>query len=64
MQTIGHLKIGQYTILVLVRQKKYGRALKLRKSGKLGIYLEDESIFLRDELALLKRLQGGKVISV
>ncbi len=63
MQTTGHLKINQKIILILIREKKTSRALKLRKSGKPGSYFEDESFFLRDEPVLLKQLLDGKVIN-
>jgi len=64
MQTIGHLKINNQTILILVRQKKYTRALKLRKGGRLGVCFVDESIFLKNKPTLLEMLQNGEVISV
>jgi len=59
------LKINDQVILILARQKKTSRALKLRKGGgALGAYFEDESIFLRDEPALLEQLRDGGVIYI
>jgi len=64
MQTTGYLAVDKQITLILVRQKKYGRALKIRKSGGLGTYFEDESIFLQDNPSLFKQLKDGNVISI
>lgn len=57
MQEIGYINLKwPYShnikkILILVRQAKYGRHLKLRKSGKDGVHFSDEEKFLNMELS-------------
>ena len=62
MQFTGYLKIKNKKILVLVRQRRYGRCLKIRKSGRDGVFLSDESDFLADRPDLLTRLKDGETI--
>jgi hypothetical protein len=65
MQYTGYLKINNENIFVLVRTKKYTRQLKLRKSGKPGMFLEDESIMIeKHNLVVLEKLKKGEVIEV
>jgi len=64
MQTHGHLIINNQKILVLVRNKKYGCALKLRLTGKDGNFFEDESYFLSKNKERFDRLLSGDVINV
>lgn len=64
MQTIGHLKVIDEIILVLVRQKKYSRAFKIRQSGALGVFMEDESYFLEDSPKIVEKLKRGEVVSL
>ena len=62
MQTIGHIKPNGEKILVLVREGKTYRDLKIRNSGKDGQHFQDEEIFFEncpDRLAVLK---SGKVV--
>lgn len=64
MQCLAYLydKTTGEKLLCLVRQGSYGRYLKLRKSGKDGIHLTDEEIFINqeDELDRLQRLKNGE----
>jgi hypothetical protein len=64
MQALAYLydKTTGEKLLCLVRQGSYGRYLKLRKSGKDGIHLTDEEIFInqKDEVDRLKRLKNGE----
>ena len=67
MQSTGYIYINNKKILVLIREagnSKNGfyRSLKIRKTGKDGIFLEDESIFLKNRQGLLKKLLNGEVI--
>ena len=66
MQTTGYLIINGQKVLVLVRQKRYSRLLKLRKSGRDGQYFEDEERFLTmpENRHLLKQLLQGETIEV
>jgi len=64
MQTHGHLIIDNQKILVLVRNRKYGCALKLRHTGKDGNYFEDESCYLSQNKEMFDRLLSGKVINI
>lgn len=45
-QTHGHVFVSGSRVLVLVRSTKYGRSLKMRKSGAAGIYFADETAAL------------------
>ena len=65
MQTIGFVKIDQEKILVLIRDGKsynLSRHLKLRKTGKDGVFMVDESNYLNDNPEIVKRLKAGEVI--
>ena len=69
MQTHGYLMINNQKILVLERgikidTKLYGRALKLRHTGKDGNYFEDESCYLSQNKEMFDRLLSGKVINI
>lgn len=64
MQTTGYMIIGDEKILVLCRQKKYSRQLKIRMSGKDGNHFSDEEMMLDDLPDLLKKLKGGQVIEL
>jgi hypothetical protein len=64
MQTTGYIKIRGTKFLVLIRHCRYGRRLKLRKSGKDGVFLKDESIFLEENLHLIEKLEKGETIFV
>ena len=71
MQTIGYININGQILLVLVRQKKRSRQLKIRKSGKLGIRLIDEENYLKDYCpcstsrdSLIDSLNNGNVIEL
>lgn len=66
MQALAYLydKTTGVKILCLVRQGSYGRYIKLRKSGKDGIHLTDEELFLNqeDESDRFNRLKDGERI--
>ena len=63
-QTCGYLTINNQKVLILVRSKKYGCALKLRLTGKDGNFFEDESYFLSKNKEIFDRLLSGKVINI
>ena len=67
MQGAGHILVGNKKILVLLREagdtkRGFYRSLKLRKTGKDGVFMEDESIFLSERHDLVQELLDGKVI--
>ena len=66
MQDTAHVIVRGEIIKVLRRFAKYGIKLKLRKSGQLGTFLSEESVYLGldEELAetRLNELLEGKVI--
>jgi len=64
MQTIGYIVVDDEKVKLLARPTKYGKALKIRKSGADGVHFEDEEIFLSENPDLMKRLISGEVISV
>lgn len=64
LQTLGYLLIDDKKILVLVRQKKYTRCFKLRKSGADGSRFEEEEIYLSKNRQKLYRLLNGEVIEL
>ena len=65
MQDIAHLVVKGQKILVLRRSNfSYHVALKIRNSGKDGIFLQDESNYLETEPEALKELLDGKVIKL
>lgn len=64
MQAHGYLMIDDQKILILVRNKKYSRALKLRLTGKDGFFFEDESYFLSKNKEISDRLLSGEVINI
>lgn len=66
MQTTGYItdKRNGEKIKILVRQSKYGRHLKLRKTGIDGGHFVDEEFYLNEveQLNLLDKLKDGKSI--
>ena len=73
MQTLGYIILlepnSQKTakVLILVRQGKYGRHIKMRKSGADGVHFSDEENFLNESLKEgykehLDNLAEGKTI--
>lgn len=66
MQTTGYVQINGQKVLVLVRQGKHFRSLKIRKSGKEGSFFTDESDFLSlpENQNLANDLINGRVIKV
>ncbi|MBA7521665.1 hypothetical protein ES705_13776 [subsurface metagenome] len=66
MQGHGYLMIKDKKILILARNKKYTRCLKLRLTGSNGHYFKSESIFLSEleNKKTLDNLLAGKVIEI
>lgn len=64
MQTHGYIIVENQKILVLVRNKKYSRVLKIRYTGVDGNFFEDESIYLSEDKKTFTRLLAGKVIDI
>ncbi|GAH73647.1 unnamed protein product [marine sediment metagenome] len=64
MQTHGYLIVNKQKILVLVRDKKYSRILKLRFSGTDGNFFEDESYFLTKNKNIFNKLLAEEVINI
>ena len=64
MRTIGYLVINNNIIKVLIEHKKHSRRLRIRNSGSLGIFLEDESYHLEENKDLLDMLLNNKTIEV
>jgi len=48
----------------LVRDNKYSRSLKLRKTGSEGYNLCDEGIHISENPDLLEKLKKGETITV
>ena len=65
MQDTAHLLVNGQKILVLRRSNfRVHVSLKIRRSGKDGMFLEDESGYLENEPDALKELLEGKVIKL
>ncbi|MBA7500886.1 hypothetical protein ES704_03648 [subsurface metagenome] len=64
MQTLGYIRINNENLLLLVRQKKYSRLLKIRNSGKLGNHFIDEENYLKENINDLTSLKNGNVIDL
>jgi len=69
-QGIGYLSINDEKLKVLVRENNtrngFHRSLKMRSSGKDGVFFEDESIFLglKENKDILQKLKSGNVIKL
>jgi len=64
MQTTGYIEdrsTGK-KVLILVRQSKYWRVLKHRKTGKNGNHFTDEEDYLNIERDKLERLKAGETV--
>ena len=63
MQTHGYIidKKTKEKIKILIRQAKYGRHLKMRKSGTDGSHFTDEEFYLNEDKqqSKLQRLKDG-----
>jgi len=65
MQWTGYLKVNKRKFSVLVRQGNYKRYFKLRKSGKLGTYMDEESYYIETvHPELIEGLKQGETISL
>ena len=64
MQTHGYLIVDKQKVLVLVRDKKHSRTLKLRLSGLDGTFFKDESYFLTENEMIFNQLLAGRVIDI
>ena len=62
MQTIGYMVVDDEKLKVLVRQAKYHRAFKLRKSGQDGTHFDEEEDYLNKNPRLVSKLKSGEVI--
>ena len=66
MQTIGYIidKRNGEKIKILVRQSKYCRHLKMRKTGKDGNHFTEEEFHLNEPAykQQLENLKNGKVV--
>ncbi len=62
-QALGHIKVQDKMVYVLVRQGTYGRYLKMRKESKTkGVFFIDESNALEYREKDFYNLLSGKVI--
>lgn len=64
MQTHGYLMINNQKVLILVQNKKYSQALKLRLTGMDGNFFEDESCFMSQNQELFEKLLSGEVVNI
>ena len=64
MQTHGYLIVNNQKVLILVRNKKYSRALKLRLTGTDGNFFEDESYFISRNKEVFEKLLLGEVVDM
>ena len=64
MQTTGYVIIGGETILLLIREKRTSRLLKLRQTGKDGNRFSDEEIFLSSSPEILAKLKNGETVEL
>lgn len=64
MQAAGYMIVNNEKILVLCRQKKFTRQLKIRENGKDGGHFFDEEVALGGNTALLSKLKDGEVIEL
>ncbi len=64
MQTIGHIIIDNKKILILIREKKHSRQLKIRHTGADGTHMTAEEDFLVDSPGHVARLKAGEVIEL
>ena len=64
MQTTGFVTIDGRRILVLVREHRTYRAIKLRTSGKPGREMTDESRHFSSDHDAARRLMRGEVVKL
>ena len=64
MQDLAHVIVNGETVLVLRRSSKYGCDLKMRNSGKIGKFLDEESFYLDKWPHLFSDLKRGKVLKL
>lgn len=66
MQAAGYVVLDGEKILVLVRQKKFCRAIKRRYSGKDGRHFTDEELYLnmQENEHIKQKLLAGEVINI
>jgi len=62
MQQTGYVMVNDEKILVLIRVSRLYNYLKLRESGKDGVFMEDESNWLNERPDLVESLKDGNVI--
>jgi hypothetical protein len=65
MQTLGYINHAEKgKILLLVRDSKFTRYVKVRTSGNDGSHFVDEELFLAEKPALVERLLRGEVLTL
>ena len=68
MQGTAHVIVNGEKILILWRLSKkkhdWGRAVKIRKSGKDGMFLTDESNFLTERQDLVEKIKNGIIVYI
>ena len=63
MQVHGYiLDENKEKVKILVRSGKYGKYLKLRKTGKDGSHFIDEEFYLNEFTDTLQKLKNGEVV--
>jgi len=65
VQLTGYVLIQNKKHKVLIRQGRsfnLSRHLKLRKTGKDGVFMQDESEYLKSRPDFIELLKSGKVI--
>lgn len=61
----GHVQIRGEIILVIFLSEKNRRVLRLRKTGEPGMFLEEESHYLKHQRPdLIEKLKRGEIISL
>ncbi|MFH1641735.1 MAG: hypothetical protein ABIC04_02435 [Nanoarchaeota archaeon] len=64
-QGLGHIKLSDQKILVLVRQGKTTWSYKLRKSGKEGFEVMDSDYLASDEgKEYLNKIMNGQSVTL
>ena len=64
MQALGYIVIDDEIIRVLVRQRKYDRAIRIRQSGKKEAYFPDEEYFLQERPEIVLRLKNNETVNL
>lgn len=62
MQFSGHVIVKGEKIKILLRVSRTNHTLKIRKSGMEGQFLEDESVWLSEDVQAFTALKSGQTI--